>query len=127
MIPRLIVAVRRSRVCLRAEGGQSTVELVALLPFLVALAFAGFTILAAHSAADQAAAAAQAGAMAMLQDGDPRDAARSALPEGARSRAAIAVRGRSVRVTVRPAGPVPSLTRSLTATSEADAGPEPSP
>jgi hypothetical protein len=94
---------------------------------VAALAFAAFTLLSARSAADEAAAAAQAGAMAMLQEADPRAAARASLPEASRARATIAVRGRSVRVTVRPDGPVGSLARSLTASSVAHAGPEPSP
>ncbi len=109
----------------RAESGQSTVELVALLPLVVLLAFASFTFLSARSAAEEAAAAAQAGAMALLQDGDPRAAARAALPQPSRRRATIRVAGRRVRVTVRPDAPLAALARSLEASSSADAGPEP--
>ena len=109
-----------------ADDGQSAVELVALLPLIVVLAAAAFTLLSARSAADQAAAAAQAGAMAMLQDGDPRDAAKEALPAGVRRRASVDVTGRRVRVEVKPTGPFAPLVRAMTASSVADAGPEPS-
>jgi Flp pilus assembly protein TadG len=109
---------------MRREDGQSAVELVALLPLLIVLALGAFTLLSARSAADQAAAAAQAGAMALLQDGDPKDAARAALPEPVRSRATIQLTGRRVRVTVRHRGPLARLTGTLAASSTADAGPE---
>jgi hypothetical protein len=109
---------------IRADEGQSTVELVALLPLILLVAVAGFILLSARTAADRAAAAAQAGAMALLQDGDPKEAARESLPAAARDRASIQVEGRRVRVTVRPRVPMPQLERVLTASSVADAGPE---
>ena len=108
----------------QADDGQSTVELVALLPLIVLLAVVGFTLLSARTAADRAAAAAQAGAMALLQDADPKEAARKSLPAGARDHASIRVEGRRVRVTVRPSAALPQLARILTASSVADAGPE---
>jgi hypothetical protein len=112
------------RAAMRGQVGQSSVELVALLPLVIVLGVAAFTLLSARSAADQAVAAAQAGAMALLQDADPAEAARAALPEPVRGRATISVSGRRVRVTVRPRGPLPALVRSLEASSIADAGPE---
>ena len=51
---------------------------------------------------EQAGQAAQAGAMAMLQGGDPRESARRALPAGVRRRAAVEIHGRRVTVRVRP-------------------------
>ena len=107
------------------ERGQSAVELVALLPLLAAVALAAFTLLSAQAADEQAATAAQAGAMALLQDGNPRDAARNALPGVSRQRSRISVDGRRVRVTIRPSGPLAGLTGALTATATADAGPAP--
>ena len=109
----------------RGEAGQASIELVALLPLtlIVGLAIAG--LLAARAASGQAAAAAQAGAMALIQDTDVREAARDALPPGARDRATIRVDGRAVTVTVRPDTPVGFLEGTLSATASANAGPEP--
>jgi len=115
----------RSR--LAGEAGQSAVELVALLPIIAVVAAAGFTVLSSRSAADQAVAAAQAGAMALLQDANPRDAARAALPASVRPRAAIRITGRRVLVTIPASGPLAAVAPFLAASSTADAGPEPSP
>ena len=118
------VACRR---VLAAESGQATVELVAFLPLLLAVAFVAAALLAGHAATEQAGQAAQAGAMALLQGGDPREAARRALPRGVRDRATIDVDGRRVKVTVRPRLPVEPVAAAMTASAIADAGPAPSP
>jgi hypothetical protein len=118
---------RSEHLGLACQRGQATVELVALLPLLLLAGLAGAAILTAQSAAEHAGQAAQAGAMAMLQDGDARAAAREALPTGTRNRAAITVRGHRITVRVRPRTPLPFLTGALTATETADAGSEPSP
>lgn len=107
-----------------SAAGQATVELVALLPLLLVIALAAAALLAGHAAAEQAGQAAQAGAMALLQDGDPREAARRALPDGTRDRATIEVDGRRVTVTVRPDLPIEPLATTMTAQETADAGPE---
>ena len=44
--------------------------------------------------------------MALLQGGDPRAAARKALPDGVRGRATVELHGRRVTVRVRPRLPV---------------------
>lgn len=111
---------------LRAQGGQSSVEMIALLPLALVVGFAIMSLLAARSAAGQAAAAAHAGAMALIQDADASDAARAALPAPARARAEISVRGRRVEVTVRPPAQLPFLDRAFASTAIANAGPEPS-
>jgi hypothetical protein len=108
---------------LRAERGQSSVELVALLPLALLVGLAVLTLLASRAASGQASAAAQAGAMALLQGGDPHEAARAAVPRESRPRATIAVRGRRVTVTVEPATRVGFLADALAATATADAGP----
>ena len=110
---------------MRGEEGQATVELIALLPLLLIAGFAGAVVLAAHATGEQAGQAAEAGAVALLQGGDPRAAARDALPDHARAR--IAVDGRRVTVTLRPHLPLVSLERRLTASATAEAGPEPAP
>jgi hypothetical protein len=109
------------------EAGQATIEFVALLPLVMAVTLAAAGLLAGHSAAEHAGQAAQAGAMALLQGGDPRTAARRALPHGSRARARIEVEGRRVTVTVRPRLPLAPLAASLTARATADAGPKSSP
>jgi hypothetical protein len=105
------------------DAGQATVELVALLPVLLAVAATVFCVLAAGRAREVAASAAQAGAMALIRDADPRAAARDVIPAADRRRARIDVRGRRVTVRVVPRVPVRDLARRLAATSSADAGP----
>ncbi|MBJ7332170.1 MAG: hypothetical protein JHC95_19900 [Solirubrobacteraceae bacterium] len=107
----------------QGEHGQSTIEVLALLPLLLAIVLAVAQLLAAGMAREQAGTAAHAGAMAILQGEDPEDAAREALPAWSRKRLAVRVRGRQVRVTLRPPSVVPSLAERLTATVSADAGP----
>ncbi len=107
----------------RDERGQASVELLALAPVIVAAAMAVLAILAAGRAREIAATAAQAGAMALLQGADARDAARDVVPLSHRPELRIVLRGRSVTVGVQPR--VPLLARPLTASSTAHAGPRP--
>jgi hypothetical protein len=107
------------------ESGQATVELVGLMPLVALIAIAAFTAVAALTAHEQAGSAAEAGAIALLQDRDARAAARAALPQGLERRAEIHLHGRRVTVKVRPR--VPLLARHLEATVTTDAGPEPRP
>ena len=104
-------------------AGQATVETVALLPLLVVVALAVGQALAARSAASVAGGAAEAGAVALLQDRDPETTAREALAGWPRSRAAVRVDGRRVVVRLRPRTVLPGLADLLTATASADAGP----
>lgn len=106
----------------RMEAGQATVEVVALLPLVVAAALAVVVLLAAGQARERAGHAAAAGAMAILQGADPADAARAAAPGWPRERMDVRVTGRRVRVRVRPRAPF-GLGRRLEATVVADAGP----
>jgi hypothetical protein len=107
------------------ERGQATVELAGLLPLLAVVALAGYAMLAGLSAGEQAGVAAEAGAIALLQDREPADAARAALPENLRRSADVRVRGRRVTVAIRPR--VPLVARLLRARVSAHAGPEPAP
>jgi hypothetical protein len=115
----------RRRPSTGGEAGQASVELVAVLPLALIVGMAILTLLAARAASGQAAAAAQAGAMALIQDTDPREAARTALPSAARRRATIRIDDRAIVVTVRPATQLAFLGDALSATASADAGPEP--
>jgi hypothetical protein len=107
------------------ERGQAAVELAGLLPLLAVIALAAYAMLAGLSAGEQAGVAAEAGAIALLQDRDPAAAAREALPDDVRRAAAIHVHGRRVTVAVRPR--VPLVADLLGARVSAHVGPEPSP
>lgn len=109
------------------ESGQATVELVALLPLLLTVGLAAAAFLAAQAAGEHAGSAAEAGAVALLQGGDARAAAREALPASVRDDATITVDGRRVTVRVRPDLAVDPVARRLEAEATADAGPELSP
>lgn len=104
--------------------GQSTIEIVGILPILLAVVLAAAQLLAAGLAHEAADHAAEAGALAILQGGDPADAAREAVPGWARDRVAVDVSGRRVSVAVEPRSPFPGLSDRLTAHAIAHAGGE---
>ena len=93
-----------------------------MLPLLVAVAFAIAQLLMAGAAKEYAGHAAEAGAVALLEGGDPKAAARDAVPGWSRSRVDVSVRGGRIRVAVRPTGLVPPLADLLVAHAEARAG-----
>ena len=93
----------------RGSRGQASVELLALMPLLLALALAVLQLLAVGYASVLAANAAEAGALALAAGGDARAGAREALPGWSRARAHVAVRGGEVDVRLRP----PALLRAL--------------
>ena len=107
------------------ETGQASVELAVLAPLLVLVALAAAQLLAAGAAGVLADHAAEAGAVALLQGADPAAAARAAVPGWSRKRVAVQVKGRSVRVRLRPPAPVSALGGILEACGTADAGPAP--
>ena len=86
----------------RGTGGQASVELVAALPVVLLVALAAAQLLAAGLCREYAAQSARAGAVALLQDADPRAAARGAVPS-------LPVRSVDVRVAGR-SGERPGLT-----------------
>ncbi len=102
----------------RAERGQASLELVGLLPLLVAVALAAAQLLAVGYSSVLAGNAAEAGALALAAGGDPRAGARDALPGWSRAHARVSVSGGEVRVELRP----PSLLRALAGNLEVSAG-----
>jgi Flp pilus assembly protein TadG len=112
---------------LLGERGQASVELVALVPLLLAVGLGLFSLLAAGAAAEAAGGAAEAGAVALVQGRDAEAAARSALAGWPRPDTRIRVSGRRVSVRVTPHGPLRPLDERLAATVTADAGEEPGP
>jgi hypothetical protein len=113
-------AVGRALSRLDSASGQSTVEVVALLPLLLAVGLAVFTVLNAGRAQEAAGSAAEAGAAALLQGREPRPAVQQALGGWPRQRAEVRLDGRRVTVRVTPAGPFGA---HLRASATADAGP----
>ena len=103
--------------------GQSTVEVVGMLPLLAIVAFAALQILAAGLAAELADHAAEAGAVAILEGTDPHDAAKHAIPGWSGAHVDVAVHGKTVRVRVRPPAVVRSVGNLLASTAEANAAP----
>jgi hypothetical protein len=104
---------------MRGSPGQSTVELVGLVPLLLAAGLGAFSLLSAGAAEEAAGGAAEAGAVALLQGRDARAAARAALEDWPARRTRISVQGRRVTVRVTPRGPFGARLR---ATVSADAG-----
>jgi hypothetical protein len=100
--------------------GQSTVEVVGLLPLLLAVGLGVVSLLSAGAAQQAAGGAAETGAVALLQGRDGRAAAAAALTGWPSDRTDVTLTGRRVIVRVTPRGP---LGRRLRATVSADAGP----
>lgn len=108
---------------MRGEEGQAAVEMIGALPLLVVGVLAVLQVLAAGTAREAATGAAQAGAMALLQGGDPEDAARRAVPGWARGQVRVKVSGREVRVRIAPRTVLPGTGELLAVQSSAHAGP----
>jgi hypothetical protein len=107
-----------------AHAGQAAVELVALLPLVVAVALGVLQALAAGIASELAGHAAQSGAVAIAEGREGAAVARAALPGWARSRIRVAVHGARVHVRVTPPSLIPGLGDRLAASATADAGAE---
>lgn len=90
---------------MRLERGTATVEFVGLIPFLLIVCLVATQLIAAGYSLWSASVAARAGARAAHIGGDPRAAARSALPQP--MRAGSEVRWGEGRVTTRV--PVPRV------------------
>jgi len=106
------------------ERGQASVELLAGLPALFLAALVGLQLLIAGYTLTLADGAAEAGAAAGVAGLDAREAARDALPEWARERASVEVRGGRVEVELRPPAPLASIAERLSVTSVSWARPD---
>jgi uncharacterized protein (UPF0333 family) len=102
-----------------AQRGQASVELLALLPLLVAVAIGAAQLLAVGYSSVLAGNAAEAGALALAGGRDARAAARAALPGWQRARARVTVSGGDVRVDLHPPALVSALTGELEVTATA--------
>jgi hypothetical protein len=89
------------------------VEVVALVPLIVAVGLGLLQLLAVGYASVLAGNAAEAGALAVAAGQDGRAGARQALPGWSRARASVDVDGGRVDVELRPPSPVSALAEAL--------------
>ena len=108
--------------------GQASVEVIGFLPLVLVVALAAFTVIASHTAHEQAGEAAEAGALVLLQGGEQPARRRRGRSSGAhpparhdQGRTATASRSASARAsfsrsraspTACPAKPTPTRARS---------------
>jgi hypothetical protein len=119
---RMPVGAGSGRMPVGADTGQASVELLAMLPVLVAVALAVLQLLAVGYASVLAGSAAEAGALALAAGADPRAGAREALPGWSRAHARVAVDGGRVDVQLRPPSLLGALAERLEVSAEADVG-----
>jgi hypothetical protein len=100
-------------------SGQATIETVALVPVMVAIGLGLLQLLAVGYASVLAGNAAEAGALALAAEADPRAGARNALPGWSRARAEVDVDGGRVEVHLRPPSPLEALAEGLEVTATA--------
>jgi hypothetical protein len=105
-----------------AQRGQASVELLGGIPAVLLTALLAFQLLALGYAKVMAGNAAEAAAIAVAAGGEPRAAARRAVPGWSRARMRVESRGGRVRVTMRPPSPIAAVARELEveATTEVD-------
>jgi hypothetical protein len=94
-----------------------------MLPLLALAGLAVLQLLAAGAAREYAGHAAEAGAIALADGRDARQAARDALPGWSRSRVDVRVDARRVRVRLQPPAVVHAVGDLLAAEASASAGP----
>ena len=108
---------------MRSARGQAAVEVVGMLPLLAVAGMAVLQLLAAGAAHEYAGHAAEAGAIALADGRDAKEAASDALPGWSRRRVDVRVDGRRVRVRLRPPSLIRRVGDLLAAEAMADAGP----
>lgn len=101
------------------ERGQASLELIGLLPLLLAVALAATQLLAVGYSSVLAGNAAEAGALALAGGGDPHAGARDALPGWSRARARVSVSGGEVQVELRPPTILEALAHRLEVSASA--------
>lgn len=101
------------------QRGQAAIELIGLLPAMVAVGLAVLQLLAVGYASVLAGGAAEAGALALAAGGDARAGAKEALPGWSQARARIAVADGEVQVHMRPPSPLRALADRLEISAEA--------
>jgi hypothetical protein len=102
-----------------SERGQASLELLGVLPLLVALALVVLQLLAVGYASVLAGSAAEAGALALAAGADPRAGVREALPAWSRAGSSVDVVAGEVRVRLRPPSMVKGLSERLEVSADA--------
>jgi pilus assembly protein CpaE len=95
------------------DGGQATVELVAMAPIVVLCGLLALQALVAGASFVNVQNAAHAGALAGALGDDPARAARQALPGWSSGRVTASTRGHRIDVRLRPRAIVPPLASLL--------------
>lgn len=103
----------------RGQTGQASVELVGALPAVLATGLVVFQLLAVGYAAVLAGHAAEAGALAVANGGDPVAAARHAVPGWSEGRMRVSSSRGGVRVEMRPPSPIGAVSRRFTVRAHA--------
>jgi hypothetical protein len=103
----------------RSEAGQAAVEMVALVPLIIAIGLAVLQLLAVGYASVLAGSASEAGALALAAGADPRAGVREALPGWSEAKARVSVEGGEVEVRLRPPSPLHGLGEQLEVTGRA--------
>ena len=93
--------------------GQASVELLGALPAVLIAGLVVFQLLALGYSKVLAGNAAEAAAIAIAAGGEPRAAARAAVPGWSRARMRVEARGGRVRIRMRPPSPLRLLGRAL--------------
>ena len=96
-----------------SQRGQASVELLGGIPAVLLTALVAFQLLALGYSKVLAGNAAEAAAIAAAADGDPRAAARQAVPGWSRARMRVESRGGRVWVRLRPPSPLRRVARAL--------------
>ncbi len=107
------------RVAPASAAGQAAIEVLALVPAIVAVGLGALQLLAVGYASVLAGGAAEAGALALAAKADPRAAARDALPGGSEANPQITVGADRVAVRLRPPSPLKALAERLEVTASA--------
>ncbi|UJA20672.1 pilus assembly protein [Thermoleophilia bacterium SCSIO 60948] len=106
------------------EGGQASVELIAVVPALLLAGLIGLQMALAGLSWSHADSAVEAGALAAAGGGEPEAAVRSSLPGWAREGAEIEADGGEVRLRLEPPSIVPGLGDALAVEATAWARPD---
>ena len=94
---------------IREQRGQSSVELVGMLWWLLLAAFVVWQLMLAAWAVDQTANAARTASRVQGRGGDAVKAARNALPSGLRDGMKVEINGETAKLSVRIPIVVPGL------------------
>jgi len=94
---------------IREQRGQSSVELVGMLWWLLLAAFVVWQLMLAAWAVDQTANAARTASRVQGRGGDALKAARNALPSGLRDGMKVQISGETAKLSVRIPIVVPGL------------------